>query len=235
LKNEILAVILVVLVAGSLGVGYLAGGQVNVKTTTSTSIITSTTTATSILTTATTSTQTSVTSALEGTPCATAANQTVAYNPLRVYQLSVPSKAVLCIAFTFPASANYSFIARLNWTSCNASETQCEGHLCYSADPCTGVNATATPTFVTVNGATVVDVTYNFTIGSNASNGLVWLDLGPCGPLSVVDIMVGPLPSSIPLPVAYPTSCYGGSQPIPWSDWTVLGVTNATVGYVPTG
>ena len=36
LENEILAVILVILVTGSLGVGYFAGGQLNVRTTTST-------------------------------------------------------------------------------------------------------------------------------------------------------------------------------------------------------
>jgi hypothetical protein len=40
LKNEILAVIVVLLVAGSLGVGYLAGSQLNVRTTTTTQSLT---------------------------------------------------------------------------------------------------------------------------------------------------------------------------------------------------
>jgi len=44
MRQEILAVIVGLLVVGSLGVGYLAGGQMNVRTTASTVLISTTTT-----------------------------------------------------------------------------------------------------------------------------------------------------------------------------------------------
>ena len=44
MRQEILAVILALLVVGSLGVGYLAGGQMNVRMATSTATVTTTTT-----------------------------------------------------------------------------------------------------------------------------------------------------------------------------------------------
>jgi len=50
MRQEILAVILALLVVGSLGVGYLAGGQMNVRTTTSTSTTLISTTTTYITT-----------------------------------------------------------------------------------------------------------------------------------------------------------------------------------------
>lgn len=64
MKQEILAVVIVVVIVGSLGVGFLAGGQMNVRTTTSTSTATSTQTlSTTVPTTVTsriTTTETSV-------------------------------------------------------------------------------------------------------------------------------------------------------------------------------
>jgi hypothetical protein len=64
LKNEFLAVILVLLVVGSLGVGYFAGSQANVRTTTSTAFLSTTTTATAT----TTSTQTITTTLSQAPP-----------------------------------------------------------------------------------------------------------------------------------------------------------------------
>ncbi len=121
MRQEIFAVVLVLLVVGSLGAGYFAGSQVPVKTTTDTSTITSIATATSTVTSATTTTQTMVTTDLEGTSCRAAINPAATTYPtnfnsngsITVLHLSVPTTALICIEYSFDAPLNYTFILGL--------------------------------------------------------------------------------------------------------------------------
>lgn len=225
MKQEILAAILVLLVVGSLGVGYLSGVSSRqtttlVSTDTITTVTTYTTTSSTVLT--TTRTQ----SVLAGTGCSTPVEQPPAgTNDTNLFYLSAPSEAAICITYEYEGEGNATFGPNLDYVMGGGgmTVTSCLLH------PCSGINVSVSPTLVEYDGLTNITVTYGFTISAGLQAGLYWLLANSCAPVVFV---YGQNYTRINVDgIGATLSCYAGS-PSPVNLWPV-GVSNITVASVP--
>lgn len=226
MRQEILAVILVILVAGSLGVGFLAGVN-NRQTTTSVSTDTTTLVNTHVITSTTVSTTTRTQSALAGTGCSTPVRPPPAgTNDTNLFYLSDPSEAAICVTYEYQGNGNATFGSNVLYVTGGGgiTATSC------AVSPCPGLNMTASPTAVQFKGTTNITVTYRFSTFTGLQKGLYWLWGNSCGPVAVLvygqnytRINVGGLGSTI--------GCYV-ELPLPLNIW-VVGVSNMIVSAVP--
>jgi len=212
MKSEILAVVLVVLVLGSLGAGYLSGVG---NRQTITIVSTPTTTVPTTLVTTTTNSQ----SVLAETGCTTPVSQPPAGSNLtNVYVLSVPSEAAICVVYTYQGSGNQSYRAYFD-----SLPYGCD----ISPSPCTGLNGSASPSFISYNGTTNVTVTYGISTSVGLAQGTYWLIVGY---YEFESLVVGQPPTNISAIPAFSSTAapYSPSPQI-----LVVGVTNITVEQVP--
>jgi hypothetical protein len=225
LKNEILAVILMLLVVGSLGVGYLSGAS-NRQTTTLVSTDTTTFVTTYTTTSSIVSTMTRTQSVLAGTGCSTPVRQPPAgTNDTNLFYLSESSEAAICITYQYEGKGNATFGPNLDYVMGGGgmTVTSCLLH------PCSGVNVSVSPTFVQYDGLTNITVTYRFTTSAGLQVGLYWLLVNSCAPVVFVygqnytRINIGGVGATF--------GCFAGS-PTPVNVWPV-GVSNMTVSAVP--
>jgi hypothetical protein len=198
MRNEAVVALLVAAIILAAAGGYYSG-VANQKT------------VTSISTTASTR------SILAGTGCTTPVNQPPASSNLtNVYILSVPSESAMCVAYTYEGSGNVSYSAYLTYDmqACQALSS-----------PCSGLNGSVSPSFVSYNGETNVTVTYRISTSAGLAQGVYSLSIEGCEWESLV---VGPAPANISkIPVCSPTP--NTTYPPAW----VVGVTNITVEQVP--
>ena len=216
MRQEILAIILTLLVVGSLGVGYF-GGVSNRQTTTVVATSTSFVSTTSSLTTTVTQT------AVAGTGCTTPVSQPRAGSNLtNVYVVSVPSEAVICVAYTYYGSGN-----AINNAKFFSSSQPCWCSSCPSA--CAGINGSASPSFISYEGLTNATVTYRISTSAGLAKGMYWLIVGYW---EFEALVVGPTPENVSAyhspPFSATTAPY---SPLP--QILVVGVTNITVVQVP--
>ena len=225
MRQEIIAVILVLLVAGSLGVGYLSGVS-NRQTTTSVSTDTTTTVTTYTTTSSVVTTMTKTQPVLAGTDCSTPVRQPPAgTNDTNLFYLTEPSNATICITYQYEGKGNATFGPNLNYVMGGGgmTVTSC------SLNPCSGISVSVSPTLVEFDGLTNITVTYRFTTSAGLQVGLYWLLATPCAPVVLVygqnytRINIGGVGETI--------SCLAIS-PTPVNVWAV-GVSNMTVSAVP--
>jgi hypothetical protein len=216
LKNEVLAVILALLVVGCLGVGYLSGIG-NRQTTTIVSTTTETIPTTII------STTISSQGNLGETGCTTPVSQPPAGSNLtNVYILSVPSEAVICVAYTYYGSGNATHSAEFF-----SSSQPCWCSDCPSA--CAGINGSASPSFISYDGLTNSTVTYRISTSAGLAKGTYWLIVGYW---EFEALVVGPTPENVSVYHTPPFSATTAPYSTPPTT-LVVGVTNITVAQVP--
>jgi len=200
--------------AGSLAAGYQIAA-IDSKATT----VTSTATSTSSVTTTATLTETSIRTVFQGNDCKQSANDSTypTSYPIPVLQLLPGTAAEVCALYNFYIPLNYTFFVNIQSTL-----TKC------AASSCPSLVETVSPKFVEVDKPMNLTVAYRITAPSGAAPGLYWLWVLDC---VVVDVVVGPLPSSISSVNTGPTSCVAmlnePAAPI------VVGMTNATFAHVP--
>ena len=192
--------------------GYLGGiGSRQTTTTVSTTTVTTVTT--------TVSTTTNSQSGLAGTGCTTPVSQPPAGSNLtNVYVLSVPEEGAICVAYTYQGSGNQSYKATFE-----SLPYGCQT----SPSACTGLNGSASPSFISYNGTATVTVTYRIATSAGLAQGTYWLIVGY---YEFESLAVGPPPDNIS---AIPAFSATSAPYSPSPQVQVVGVENITVGQVP--
>jgi hypothetical protein len=141
-------------------------------------------------------------------------------NKTNLYILSVPSEAVICVAYTYEGNGNQSYEAEFYSTGQSCMCPNC-------STPCTGLSGSASPSSLSYDGPTNVTVTYRISASAALAQGLYWLGVGYCEWESFI---AGPLPTDVSLnqmPLCSPTAGLATYPPT-----LVVGVTNITVTQV---
>lgn len=201
-----LGIVIAILVMGSLGLGYL-GGTTSQQTRVVTSIVT------------TVSISTIVTTKLIGSGCASPTNPTTTNGSIRVYEIGVGSTASLCVSFVYNGPGNDTF--PVIFEKLNASG----GAMC----TCEGLSGSDSISFASIASPTNFTETYRVETTSAISPGVYWLYVSSC---AVIDLVVGPLPPSLPSWETGPNSCY--YRQVGWSSFVVIGTTNAAAADIST-
>src|SRR5579863_975832 len=150
MKDGLVAALLVVVIALSAAGGYYGG-------------VSTQRTVTSISTAASTG------SLLAGTGCTAPVSQpSDGSNLTNIYVLSVPSEATICVAYTYQGSGTASYDAYLSYDmqACQPPPS-----------PCSGLNGSVSPSFVSFNGKTNVTVTYRVSASAGLPQGIYWLQV----------------------------------------------------------
>lgn len=147
---------------------------------------------------------------------------------LNVYQIAVPSDAVVCASYSFNSagvasfSSDYGPINGSSFISCGALNGT-------EAFACPGLSVNASPSAASHLPGQKLTIAYKISASEGLKNGTYWLFIGPCSPIVLV---VGPIPTDISSWATGAALLCTSSLAGPATS-QVVGVTNINVVGVP--
>lgn len=147
---------------------------------------------------------------------------------INVYQVTVPSDAVVCASYSFNRTGIASFsndYGPINGSSFNS----CGARNGTEVFACQGLSITAFPSAASHLAGQTLTIAYKISASEGLKNGMYWLFIGSCSPIVLV---VGPIPADISSwDTGAALSCISSLSDPATSQ--VAGVTNINVVSVP--